>query len=177
MGGIIIGVILILVGLSAIIGVSLFKFIFAIILIAIGIRVIVGHPMGGPASWRWHHHDGDDPHHAISEDDRIDEVAVFSPLNKSFTSQHFKGGKIVAVFSSAEIDLTKVATDAAEIDLEISSVFSSVEITIPRDWKVKSVASIFLGNVDLHQAQSDGVGSITLTIRGEAVFGEIEVRK
>ena len=104
----------------------------------------------------------------------IDEVAVFSPLNKSFTTANFKGGKIVMVFSGGEIDLTQVKTDSNEVDLEVSSVFSSIEITIPKDWKVKSAANVFLGNIDTHQAP-DGDGSVTLTIRGDAVFGEIKL--
>jgi len=80
------------------------------------------------------------------------------------------------VFSGGEIDLTQIKTDATEIDLEVSSVFSSIEITVPKDWNVRSTAAAFLGNVDTHAAQG-GDGSVTLTIRGEAVFGEIEVRK
>jgi predicted membrane protein len=180
MGGLVIGIILILVGVSALTGISLFNFIIAIVLIAIGIRMIAGRSMGGPGSWQWHHHGGPDPHHGhgtvSSGDNRIDEVAVFSSLNKAFTGNNFKGGKIVAVFSSAEIDLTGVTAGGSSVGLEVSSVFSSVEITIPKSWNVRSSASMFLGNVDTHQAP-DGDGSVTLTLRGEAVFGEIEIRK
>ena len=65
-----------------------------------------------------------------------DEVAVFSPLNKTYTAEHFKGGKIVMVFSGGEIDLTRAKIDGNDVHLEISSVFSGIEITVPKDWKV-----------------------------------------
>jgi len=171
MGGLIVGTILILIGISVLTGIPVFGFIFAVVLILVGIRIITGRSWHD--SWHWHNHD----HGAIeSGEDRIDEVAVFSPLNKSYTTEHFKGGKIVAVFSGAEIDLTQVKTDATEIALEVSSVFSGVEIVVPKDWNVKSAANVFLGNVDIHQAHGT-TGSVTLTIHGEAAFGGIEVRK
>ena len=171
----IVGIILILIGISALTGISLFNFVFAIILIVIGIRLITRR------SWHdaWPRHDH--PYHHDSDtmgsgDDFIEEVAVFSPLNKSYTAAHFKGGKIVMVFSGGEIDLTSIKTDATEIDLEVSSVFSGAEVTVPKYWKVRSAVNIFVGNVDIHQA-AGGDGPVTLTLRGDAVFGQIEVRK
>ncbi len=80
------------------------------------------------------------------------------------------------VFSGGEIDLTQVKADGNDVHLEVSSVFSGVEITIPKDWKVVSTANVFLGNVDTSAAQG-GDGSVTLHLHGEAVFGEIKVKK
>jgi len=172
MGGLIIGIILILIGLSALTGISFFGFIFAIILIAIGVRIIVrGYSRG---EWRTHGHQGNAA--GSSGELSVDEVAIFSGLNKSFTAEHFKGGKIVMVFSGGQVDLTGVTTDLTEIDFEVSSVFSNITIIIPKDWKVRSVANAFMGGVDIHEAQG-GDGSVTLTIRGDAAFGDIEVKK
>jgi predicted membrane protein len=168
----VVGIILILIGLSALTGISLFNFFVAIVLIAIGVRMIMGRSMGGP-EWKWHDHHGQG---TVSGDDTVDEVAVFSPLNKAFSSQHFKGGKLVLVFSGGDIDLTGVKVDGSEVQLEISSVFSGTDILIPREWNVRSRVSVFAGNVDTHAAP-DGDGSVTLTLRGEAVFGQIEIRK
>jgi hypothetical protein len=124
------------------------------------------------SGWHWDDHDTT----PASGERSIDEVAVFSPLNKAYTTEHFKGGKIVMVFSGGEIDLTHATADGSEIHLEVSSVFSGVRITVPKDWKVVSTANVFLGNVDTTAAQG-GDGSVTLHLHGEAVFGEIEVRK
>jgi predicted membrane protein len=168
MGGLTIGIILILLGISALTGVPLFNFIVAVILIAVGLRLITGR--SSPHVWHI-----DNPKIASSEDS-IDEVAIFSGLNKSFTTEHFKGGRVVMVFSGGDIDLTQAKADSGEIDLEVSSVFSHTRIVVPKEWKVRSTANVLLGMVNTRQAQG-GDGPVTLTIRGEAAFGEIEIRK
>ena len=168
MGGLTIGIILILLGVSALTGLPLFNFIVAVVLIAVGLRLITGR--SSPHVWHI-----DDPK-TTSGDNGIDEVVIFSGLDKSFTTEHFKGGKIVTVFSGGDIDLSRVKADGTAIDLEISSVFSHTRIIIPKDWKVRSAANAFLGIVNTSNAQ-DGAGPVTLTLRGEAAFGEIEVRK
>ena len=182
MGGLIVGIILILIGISALTGIPLLGFIFAVILIAIGIRMIARRSMH--SGWRWddydHGHGHDHDHHhtykAASGERSIDEVAIFSPFNKSYATEHFKGGKIVMVFSGGEIDLTQAKADGNEIHLEVSCVFGGVHITVPKDWKVKSTANVFIGGVDTSAAQG-GDSAVTLHLHGEAVFGEIEVRK
>ncbi len=168
MGGLIVGIILILIGIP------FFGFLFAVILIAIGIRMIARRSVH--SGWHWDDYDHGHTHKATSGERSIDEVAIFSPLNKSYTAEHFKGGKIVMVFSGGEVNLTQIKTDETEIHLEVSSIFSGIEIVVPKDWKVVSTANVFLGNVDTSAAQG-GDGSTTLIIHGEAVFGEIEVRK
>lgn len=180
MGGFVVGIILILIGISALTGVPLFGFIFAVILIAIGVRMIVRR--SGGSGWHWddycydHNHDHNHAHKVASGERSIDEVAVFSPLNKTYTAEHFKGGKIVMIFSGGEIDLTQAKADGTEIHLEVSSVFSGIHIAVPKDWKVISTANVFLGNVDVSAAQG-GDGIVTLHLHGEAVFGEIKMQK
>jgi predicted membrane protein len=167
MGGLTIGIILILLGVSALVGVPFFSFIVAVVLIAFGLRLIAGRVV--PDIW----HSAD--HRTISNEESIDEVVIFNELNKSFTSGRFKGGSVVMVFSGGEIDLTQVKVIGTEITLEISSVFSGIRVVVPKAWKVRSTANVLLGMVNLRQAQA-GDGPVTLTVRGEAAFGEIEVK-
>jgi predicted membrane protein len=175
MGGLIVGIILILIGVTALTGIPLFGFFFAVILIYIGIRMISRRSVNG--GWHCDAHHNHDYSVKIAPGDRsIDEVSVFSPLNKSYTTEDFKGGKIVMVFSGGEVDLTQSKADGTEIHLEVSSVFSGIRITVPKDWKVVSTANVFAGNVNTSAAQG-GDGVVTLHLHGEAVFGGIEVRK
>ncbi|MDD5590234.1 MAG: hypothetical protein PHQ47_03635, partial [Candidatus Portnoybacteria bacterium] len=69
---IIIGVLLIVIGLSALTGLALTKFVIALIFIFFGIRLIVR--QGG--------HSGDACCAATSNEDFINEVVIFGPLNK-----------------------------------------------------------------------------------------------
>ena len=79
------------------------------------------------------------------------------------------------VFSGGELDFSQVKTDQNEVHIEVSSVFSSIEMIVPKEWKVRSNAKAFMAHIDTHAAQS-GEGNVTLIIHGDAVFGEIEVR-
>jgi predicted membrane protein len=167
MGGLIFGIILILIGLSALTGLPFFGIFFALALIALGIRMIVRRSPRG--AWHW------DEAQTASGDRSIDEVAVFSALNKSFTTQSFKGGKIVVVFGGGTIDLTQAKAEG-EVHLDVSSVFGGIEIIVPKEWKVTSTANAFIGDVDIHQAHG-GEGATTLVLHGDAVFGGIEVKK
>lgn len=176
MGKLIIGLILILIGLSAlthvpVIGV-LVNVIIAVIFITIGVRIISRGAHRGGWHGNWH---GDHPH-AMAGDDILDEVLIFSPIDKAITSQRFKGGKVVMVFSGGALDLSGVHAEGDTVELEVSAVFSGLEITIPKEWKVRSAASPVLGSVDLYGSDG-GDGNVTLVLRGEAVFGEIKVRK
>ena len=185
MGGLIIGIILILVGLTILTGVHFLGLLVALVLIAVGIRFIVRRSSSGPGpsgSWAWRDHPGHPNWHGhgsshinTSHEDTINEVIVFSALDKKIISENFAGGKVVMVFAGGELDLTDAETTRSEIDLEVSCVFSGIEIVIPKEWKVRSSAKVALGAVDTHAAQG-GEGSVTLVIRGDVVCGEIEVR-
>lgn len=176
----IVGIILILIGLSILTGTHFLSLIIALVIIAIGVRFIVRR--SGGDFWDWHGHPT--PHRGgwggfgnpnASHEDTLNEVIVFSALNKKIISDNFSGGKIVMVFAGGELDLTDVKTTRSEIDLEISCTFSSIEIIIPKEWKVRSNAKVALGAVDTHAAQG-GDGMVTLVIKGDVVCGEIEVR-
>jgi hypothetical protein len=182
MGGLIIGIILILVGLSILTGVHFLGLFVAIVLIVIGVRFIMRRT--GPGSqWDWQGHPGTGPHHwgghshlNPSHEDNLNEVIVFSGFDKKIISDNFAGGKIVMVFAGGDLDLSDVKTTRTEIDLEVSCTFSGLDILIPKDWKVRSNAKVALGAVNTHAAPG-GEGSVTLVIKGDVTCSNIEVRK
>jgi predicted membrane protein len=163
MGRIIAGTILILVGISALFGVSLMKFALAFILIAIGVRILSGR--------RRHHWDFESA--TATSEDLLNEVAIFSPVNKTVSSNNFKGGKIVMVFSGGKIDLSQAKTSEKNISLEVVAVFGGGKIIIPKNWKVNSQGTaIFGGYNNKVEAGSD---EVVLNIKGAAIFGGIEI--
>ena len=101
MGRIIIGVLLILIGISALTGLALFRFAFAAFIIVLGVHIL----MGREERHKKYHASSDEL--STTSDDLLNEVAIFSPLNKHVTSQVFKGGKVVVVFGGGDIDLSK----------------------------------------------------------------------
>jgi hypothetical protein len=159
---IIIGFVFILLGVSALTGMDLGRYIGPAFLIAIGIMIL---SRQGTKSRK------------ISagsmSQDSLNEVFVFSGSNKQVKSQNFSGGKITAVFSGAEFDLTEVKTGQKQIPLEVAAVFGGVKLIVPKDWKVISEAVGIVGGVD-NRADSEKA-AVELHVSGAAVFGGIEI--
>ncbi|HWE51336.1 MAG TPA: DUF5668 domain-containing protein [Bryobacteraceae bacterium] len=120
---------------------------------------------------------------------RIREIAVFFGTKRRVESQDFQGGELVAVFGSIELDLTAAsmqpqpAADSQGLPtrravLEGSAVFGSVEITVPRNWRIiREGTGIFASYEDKTIPRPEpGVDPPTLVIRGGAVFGSVEIR-
>lgn len=161
----IVGIMIILVGLSALVGISIFSVLFPIVIILIGLRVLTGR-----------NRDADYIHQKkpiSNTENYINEVAVFSGINKIVKSDDFKGGRLVVVFGGAEIDLSQATSKEKKIEMEVTSVFGGAKIIIPKNWKVESHGTSILGGFD-HKT-SDTIEETTLVIKGTAVLGGVEV--
>ena len=166
MGKIIWGTILIIIGISAILGISLMRFLFAFILIAIGIKIIIGKKSN---CWNFKQNK------STTEENTLNEVNIFSSVNKLIKSDDFKGGKIVVIFSGGRIDLSQVKTSLRNIDLEIIAIFGGVELIVPKEWKINSQGNSIFGGYDI-KVQGENVGETTLNLKGHAIFGGIKVK-
>jgi predicted membrane protein len=102
---------------------------------------------------------------------------IFSSTSRRIESQAFRGGKAEVVFGSAEIDLrgARLAGDRATIDL--SAVFGGIEVHVPRDWEIVLEGTPVLGSIENRKSAVPATGkTATLTVKGAAVFGSIEIK-
>ena len=158
------GFFLLLLGIAALIGISIIKFVIAIVLIIFGIRILAGwktYPRSAPLS--------------STSDEILNEVVILSPFNKSFTSSHFEGGKLVLIFAGGELDLTKADTESAQIQLEVVAIFSGLKIKLPKHWRVRTRGVAIVGGYDTQHAEADPDARVTLDLTGAAIFGGVEV--
>ena len=152
---------MVIIGLSALLDLSFFKLFFAIIIILLGVRLISG---------KWSKMS---PESALaSNEDFLNEVLIFSPVNKVLKSEKFKGGKAVLVFAGGQIDLKDVKSADGTIYLELTSVFSGLKLIVPKDWKVVSEGVAIFGGYN--NKTESGSGTV-LNIKGSAVFGGVEI--
>jgi len=144
--------------------VSFFNFFFALIFIAIGIRIIIGRKQWN-AQWE---------QRSVAHADEMNEVAIFSPLNKEVVSENFKGGRIVLIFAGGEVDLRHAKTVGKAIDLEIVAIFGGAKIIVPKEWTVNTSknAAIFGG---VSNDAEKGSGDVVLNLKGAAIFGGLEI--
>lgn len=154
------GIFFILIGLSALTGISLFNVLFAILLIVVGVRILSG---------RRHFRDFEKS--VTVTEDLINEVIVLGPLNKVVKSSAFEGVRLVLVFAGGVLDLRGVKTQKKALDFEIVTAFGGAKIILPKGWQAKSEGVAILGGID---NKTSGSG-VTVHFRGVTILGGIEI--
>jgi predicted membrane protein len=109
--------------------------------------------------------------------DDLNISQVFSGSARKVESQSFRGGKADVVFGSAEIDLRAARLAGGQAVLVLSAVFGGIEIFVPRDWQIVLEGTPVLGSIESHKKAGTIPPTQTLTIKGSAVFGSIEVKE
>lgn len=159
----IVGLIIMLAGVSALFEFPFFKILFACLLIYIGYRIITG------AGRDWSY-----PRQTESKDDDLKQVFIFSGINKKILSSNFEKAEVVAVFGGGEVDLSGVKTDKKTIPMDFVAIFGGLKIILPKDWNVRSEG---VGIVGGFTNKTTGVesGKVTAHVKGVAIFGGVEI--
>jgi predicted membrane protein len=108
-----------------------------------------------------------------SNQDILDDVAIFGGSEKVINSQNFKGGKITNIFGGSKYDLRNATLAEGTNYLDVSMIFGGSKFIVPEEWDIKiEVTSIFGGFSDKRQ-RSIVVpdNSRQLIIKGETIFG------
>ncbi len=142
---------------------SVFRYIWPIIIILIGIKLILS------------------PRHGLSSSsslakDTIDAVAIFGGTELSVTSQELKGGQATALFGGAEINLSTAKLKEGKATIHATALFGGVEIVVPEGWRVDVEGTPFFGALESKCRAPEAPDAPTLVIKGSAVFGAVEVR-
>ena len=110
----------------------------------------------------------------------LNELAVFSGIEKRIMGKNFQGGRMVAIFGGIEIDLWQAEMEGDEAVLFVDAIFGGVEIRVPDTWMVSSHGQgVFGGYTDsthLRPPTDPNQTRKTLIIRGMAVFGGVDIR-
>lgn len=146
--------------------------------VLIGIGLIMLSRKGSSSSFTTRHHvfSGSN-RQGESEEDLIDELAIFGGGNTRVTSQNFKGGKITAIFGGSDIDL-KTATPAKEACvIDVFTLFGGNKLIVSDDWKIKSeVVAIFGGFSDKRIHSADRNPDKLMIVKGVVLFGGVEIK-
>ena len=107
----------------------------------------------------------------------IDVNATFGERRQAVSGENFPGGRINAVFGSAQVDLAQASLANGEATINASAVFGSVVIRVPADWAVDLRAGATMGEVaDKRPNPAPESPKATLTVTGSVTFGSIEIR-
>lgn len=159
----IIGLLLIIIGVSSLFGWGLFRYIIPLFIIWLGYMVMTGSrwPFKGNTN-------------KSSSDQDINEFLIFAGSKRVIEDAKTKGGQVIAIFSDSTIDMSQIKSPMSNITLDVTSVFASVKIRVPEGWSVTSDAVAILGGID-NKTRTKPTKKTRLHITGVAVFGGIEI--
>lgn len=117
----------------------------------------------------------------FSQDDYVNDVAVFGGGSRVVTSKNFKGGKLTAIFGGSEIRMHRAKLAPGKHVLDIFFVFGGSEIIVPSDWIVKvETISIFGGFGDKRYVKKPEEvaeeNQSILVVKGFVLFGGAELK-
>jgi predicted membrane protein len=105
----------------------------------------------------------------------MEVVSIFGSTKRVILSKNFKGGEIISIFGSSEINLTN-ADFTGTLVLEVVQIFGGTKLIIPPHWEVQSqTATIFGGIEDKRSIQGGGDHQKILVIDGATIFGGVTI--
>jgi hypothetical protein len=186
------GVILLLGNLH-IINESIWRFIWPLFLIGVGLRMLYrtarrrrrwgdgnppdGTPPDGGSSGGGTPLSGPGPRPRASGPGHLDEWAVFSGIRRRLDWQDFKGGEAFAMFGGVELDLRSATITQEEVVIDASAVFGGVDLQVPESWNVAVEGHGIFGGYDdetLHTMPESARPRVVIT--GNAIFGGVVVK-
>jgi len=113
------------------------------------------------------------------DENQIDDTAIFGGGDRIVRSQHFKGGKVTAVFGGSSFDMLKARMEPGKNIIDVFCLFGGMKLIIPDDWNIKiRVMSIFGGFSDKRRIAAPEASlnqETQLIITGLVIFGGGEI--
>lgn len=106
----------------------------------------------------------------------VDYFTMFSSIENTNYTKHFKGGKLTAIFAGIELDLRNAEMEDDTAVVNVTAIFAGIDIIVPSHWNVEVQATPILGGVEKHTKYNRDENAPTLKINGTAVFGGIEIK-
>lgn len=101
--------------------------------------------------------------------------ATFSGQDLDFTGETFRGAELNAIFGGIKCDLrTALIPEDAVIDA--CSVFGGIDIYVPEDVNVKITSNSIFGGVSNKRKKQKTEGGVTVYINGSCIFGGVDVK-
>ena len=109
-------------------------------------------------------------------DSTITAAGVLSGVERTCSSQDFKGGQLTAFMGGCEIDLREASIASGPAVIDIFVMWGGVELKVPEDWRVTTETQPILGGVVDRTRAPKGGSEKSLILKGSAIMGGVEVR-
>lgn len=160
--GIILGILLLL-GARDIIDYSLvWKLIFPIIIIVVGLSLIFKDNF-------------DKEINKLNKNVKSNTYAIFAGQDISFNDEVTSGMTLTSVFGGIECDLRK-ANIKKDIVINTYNIFGGTDIFVPDNVRIKTKSTSIFGGVDNEKKDKDKENGYTIYINAICVFGGVEIK-
>ena len=114
-----------------------------------------------------------------SDNNYLDEVAIFGGVDRIITSDKFNGGKVTSIFGGTKINLQDAKLSDDENVIDVFTLFGGSDFIVPPTWNVKiKVFSIFGAFSDNRKTAigTEKDQSKELVLKGFVWFGGGEIK-
>lgn len=113
---------------------------------------------------------------ATDKEPVLNAFVIMGGIERKVSAESFRGGEVNAVMGGADIDLrgARLASEGAILD--VFAMFGGVDVTVPEGWRVIGHVTPLLGGFEDSTVPPTEPNAPTLTVRGMAVMGGVEVK-
>ena len=110
-------------------------------------------------------------------DKDLDVSCLLAGMKRRIEAQNFHGGHVTAILGSLELDFRGAGLEGGKATLDATAIMGSVDIFVPRNWRVVIAGTPILGGIDdKHAAVPDAEVKATLFLKGTAILGGITIK-
>lgn len=146
----------------------IWKLMFPVILVAIGVSIIFKDLISGKVNKKIK-----ELNQTKTGDNEC--CATFSGQNINFDGEKFTGIDLTAVFGGIKCDLKKAIVESDAV-INTSSIFGGITLYVPEDVKVKVKSSSIFGGVSDERKYTEKTEAHTIYINATCLFGGVEIK-
>lgn len=181
-GRVLVGAIIIAVGvlmlLDLILPFDVWKGLFPVLIIAVGLLVLVpAVRLGRRGRWR--------SSGATDDDSRVNATSILGGVTERSRSKDFLGGHLTAFMGGVVVNLREAEVIEKPARIDVSAIMGGVEIFVPDHWFVKTDVTPIMGGVDekrtairnSHDDEDDPLDDLPdLVVGGTVLMGGVEIK-
>jgi predicted membrane protein len=105
----------------------------------------------------------------------LNEVAIWSGVNRRVSSPAFRRGNITAIMGGVEFDLRQAGTEHGEAVIDVFVIWGGIEIKVPPDWAVSNEITAIMGGAE-DQSTGTQQARNRLIVRGLVIMGGVDIK-
>src|SRR5699024_2023757 len=146
--------------------INLYKFICPLIIIFVGFSLLFA---------RSHHSKHDK---TVSTENAIEFFNILGTSDIEPHTNTFEGGTVTTILGESIVDLREVVIQDHTSHLDLTVVFGSIQVTIPKDVRVKVNGSPIMGSIEnkIRKSIQRDLELPQLEINCTTIFGSVELR-